>query len=76
MQITGTGLWGSRVEILPLELSGRGCWATVPIPGRGQAPVAGSWGLLAGTSRVPRTVARGAGPASPGHKALVDVGMC
>lgn len=51
MQVTGAGLWRSRVEILPLELSGRGCWATPS----GQAQVAGSRDSLTGIRGGPQS---------------------
>ena len=61
MQVTGAGLRRSRVEILPLELSGRGCWATPS----GQAQVAGSRDSLTGIGEVPKVVAWGWGGALP-----------
>lgn len=51
MQVTGAGLWRSRVEILPLQLSGRGCWATPS----GQAQVAGSRDSLTGIRGGPQS---------------------
>ena len=57
MQVTGTGLRRSRVEILPLELSGRGCWAT---PSE-QAQVAGSRDSLIGIRGRPQCCGLGLG---------------
>ena len=74
MQVTGAGLWRSRVEILPLELSGRGCWATPS----GHAQVAGNRDSLTGIGEVPKVVAWGWGgrPPSPGQQASVDLEKC
>lgn len=52
MQVTWAGPQRSRVEILPSEQSGRGCWAA---PGCGRAQAAGSWDSLTGIRGGPQS---------------------